>query len=144
MVRRAWDISGGVEPEAVNADDLVKIMREWLARYGKDHPIDKPFHTTQTAKFDENGRFSGTESDKRRLFHFSGISYIVHHSGVSDRRVRGLLMGEVKWVRLSIADKILTAIGESYKLANGELEVVPNPAMSQELWLLKMQERGCI
>lgn len=68
--------------------------------------------------------------------------YISTQTGIDRRRVSGIVNGEWKFIPLSQADAVLSAIGKDY-LIGGFLHVIPNPNWSMESWVEYMKERGC-
>lgn len=67
-------------------------------------------------------------------------------TGVHVRRISAIAKGQadIPHISLTQAEKILREIGTEYKLANGEIPVVPNPNWSMEKWMTYMEERGCV
>ena len=59
------------------------------------------------------------------------------------RQLERMIARKWKNTSLILADRLLVAIGRSEALSNGELQIIPNPRMSMEAWIEKMQERGC-
>jgi hypothetical protein len=127
----------------IRTEDLARVIREWIRRHELEHPIDQPYNLKQDAKFDERGKWSGVEY-REEHWHTGGIRYLSEHSGVDDRKIRGILLIEYKTTSLYVADRIISAMEETYKLTNGELEIIPNPRLTQEKWIEHMRERGCI
>lgn len=107
----------------VSGEQLVPFIEKWIEDWRAERP-DTWMHKAST-------RPEGP------------INWLRDNSGINIRRIYGILKGEIPFVPISDADAILTAIGQNFRLANGDIEVVKSPNWSPEAWAKYMQSRGC-
>jgi hypothetical protein len=100
-------------------------VAKWVEEFEIEHPV---------VRYGQNYMNDGT-------YHMGPIAWIAAESNYTARSVNRIV--NLEWVGLSMADRILTAIGQSYKLVNGEIKVVPNPTWTTQEWIETMRERGC-
>lgn len=117
------------EAEVVSGEELSSVMRKWVVRFLADRPLDS--HAIGENSWGEQAEFIGP------------MQMLTEHTEINIRRVRGICNGEFKYVPLTQAEALLIAIGEEYKLSNGEIRVIPNPMWTPEQWVDYMQSRGC-
>jgi hypothetical protein len=112
--------------EVVPGFQLSTVLREWIVRYLDGRGISE-------------SKLVGDE-----VAMFGPIQYLSHWTGISVRRVSGICNGEFPNVPYQQAEILLMVIDRDYLLANGEIQVVPNPNWSLEKWMDYMRERGCV
>jgi hypothetical protein len=122
--------NGTGEPEVVPGFQIARWMQPWVEHFVAERPYGQFVHKTIQTGYGND--FIGP------------IGFLEFHTGINERRIRGIIKGEIQFVPLSDADEILSAAGLSHLLATGEIQVVPNPNWSPEKWLAWMEERGCI
>lgn len=71
--------------------------------------------------------------------HSGNNQILAQRTGVDESSIRRIRIRTYQYVSAYKADVLLVAIGRSLN----ELQVVPNPRLSQEVWLARMKERGC-
>jgi transcriptional regulator with XRE-family HTH domain len=107
-----------MEPEVVNPEPIGSVLREFCKQWIVDRPYGENYLGPQ--------------------------NYIAIHSGISIRQISRICNSETKFVSLSKADAILSAIDQQELLRNGEIKIIPNPTWSMESYMRWMKERGCI
>jgi hypothetical protein len=117
------------EAEVVRAEPLATILREWIVEWLSERPT--------------HHRGMGRESYGADNDFMGPIQWLSEKTEIHTRRVSGIANGEFETVPLSQADLLLTAIGEGYLLATGEITIIPNPQWSMEKWQAYMEGRGC-
>lgn len=117
------------EAQVVFGEQLSEILLKWKAAYLKERNPD-----TETGPFAYSVKGYGPI--------VGPTQYISMQTGIDRRRVSGMMNGEYKFVPLSQADAVLSAIDKDY-LIGGFLHVIPNPNWSMESWVNYMKERGC-
>ena len=116
------------DPMVVRTEELKRSIEVWANK----HEFSENPGREKIGKSKENAqRFGGRLS-------LSG--YLAQETGLSIRRIYGILHMETKTTTWSVADKIITAM-ERPDLTP---ETIPNPRWSQERWHKYMEERGCI
>jgi hypothetical protein len=80
---------------------------------------------------------------EERIVQYGARNWLAEESGVSQRRIWGILSGRERWTSLEVADKLLQAVGMPQATWDGTVHVVPNPEWSEDRWLEHMAERGC-
>jgi hypothetical protein len=122
---------GTTNPEVVLGKKLAVVLQDYCVRWFRERP-------SGNFGVDEERRNNGGST-------FIGpVQYLAQETGISIRRVSGMCNGEYEYVDAYRADRVLTAIGLSHMLSNGEIPVVPNPTWSMERYLAYMEKRGCI
>ena len=118
------------EPEVVPTYQLAVVIREWSLRFLADRPRDQ----WQTGKtFVDSG-----------MPEFMGpVDWLTKETGIDQRQISRITTEETVTTSLTVAEKLLMAIDREYMLANGEIQVVPNPSWSLDQWMSYMRERGC-
>ena len=124
------------DPESVRTEELASVIREWASEHEADDAMFDSPKSRDKRKWEKTGEGMGPR--------MGAVTYISEWSGVPDRRVRSILLGESKFTSLRIADAILTAIRQNGALVDGRVHVVPNPTWSPEKWSDWMASRGCV
>jgi hypothetical protein len=119
--------NGTGEAEVVPGFQLQKVLQIWVEQWVNDRPLGH-----QSPGIASGASFTGP------------FQYIAEQTGLNPRRISAIHRGEIKFIALSDADEILSAMNLTHLLATGEIQVVPNPNWSLEKWLNFMDERGCI
>ena len=115
---------GGMPLEVVSAPQLSQILRAWSVIWMQEHPTTELY----------NGVVTGP------------TAVIAARSGISARTVSRWMNNSTgaEYVDVYVADKLLDAIDESFALVDGRLPVIPNPQLSMESWVRRMEAKGCI
>jgi hypothetical protein len=108
----------------VRAEVIRKIVEDWINSQVGPH------------------RWGVAFDDTTLPYIMSALDYLSREAGYSKRHIHRLLHQQ-EWISLFQADKLLTAIELHHLLANGEIDVVPNPAWTLEEWATHMRKRGC-
>jgi hypothetical protein len=133
------------DPLVVRTADLKAVLDRFIKDFKSRHDGKTEHHKTVY------GATGGSGQMGERNVAYSGeftqqsgyATWISEESGISQRRVYGILNLESKVTSLDIADKILQALEMTYVLHNGEVPVIPNPRWTQEHWVRWMNKRGC-
>lgn len=112
------------QAEYVDAKALSKILREWVVNFLKEHESDATL-------WGDTKNFIGP------------VTLLSQRTGINASTVERTVNGSYNHVKLITADKLLTAIDCHYKLMNGEIEVIPHPNWSAEVYAAFMESRGC-
>jgi hypothetical protein len=116
------------DPDVIVGAEFAIVLRKWLDKWYEERPSKEAM--------------GGSFGNERQFY--SPYKYLHDHTGIHDRRLRGLASGEFKYVSLhKYAIPILDAIDHPEYLHNGTLEVIRSPYWSQEDWAEYMKERGC-
>lgn len=110
---------GGIPLEVVDAAQLSLILRKWVVKYLADRGGNKFEGPTGAIAF-------WTKMSERN------VSRYVNNEDIGP------------YIDVNTAEVLLIAIEEENALRDGRLEVIPNPALSMELWVKRMKDRGCI
>lgn len=119
------------EPEVVSGRALSVVIRRFIVDWLRERPKGHQPVGIAHADLEEADHFIGP------------VQYIAEHSGLSLRQCQRISNGDMEWVGLHTADKVLTAINLDHLLQTGELSVVKSPRWSAEKWAAYMKERGC-
>jgi hypothetical protein len=121
-----WErlIKGYGEPEIVAPEPLGGYIRAWIERWERERP----------------GRITDTGSTANFM---SAINWLAQETGLHVDRIRRIKSAQLEKVPFRQADKILSAMGESFRIGE-DIEVIPNPRWSPELWHQYMSSRGCV
>lgn len=94
---------------------------------------------------DSDGTRPQTGGFNRKVRRVSALQWLAQETGVSTDRIRHILNGRTKFVPLSVADDLLSAIGRPDELSEltGRVRVIANPAWDSERWHDYMRSRGC-
>jgi hypothetical protein len=125
-----------LDPLVVLTEELALVMEEWLYKHNGRYP--------QMGNIKPNYHYKDKDLVPNAT---SGYGYILNQMGKSAGYARVLYRikrRESKHTELRIADAILSAIEEVGALEDGRIEVIPNPLMSMERWLVWKAEQGCI
>ena len=76
------------------------------------------------------------------MWGWSSRKLLEERSGLRPKQIWAILNRTTKHTVLSVADELLTAM-ERTDMLDFDVQVVPNPMLSQELWAERMRERGC-
>lgn len=122
--------TGGQSAEVVLTSALSTVVQVWVDRWRADRP----------------GEHARTYAEGRQFM--GALPWLTQETGLSSRRLYTILNSETHVTSLAIADTLLTAIGEQWRLSprispsDGGITVIPNPSWSQEYWQQWMKERG--
>jgi hypothetical protein len=120
--------SYGSQAEVVPIGQIAAEIRAWVVEHLAEMGIDEK----------SNGKNpNGLIGPYQRLSELTSISGRELSAIANEEKSRG------KFVGFELAEIILSALDVEYKLANGEIEVVPNPRWSVLKWVNYMSERGC-
>lgn len=122
-------MNGAGEAEVVPGEQLGEIVRGWVVKWIRLHDLDE-----------NGGDLLGRSSRDRKMGPFQWLN---DQTGISLRRLSGIANGEFRFVSLAQADLILTAIGDTEPLRNGEIAITANPNWNMERWQKYMEDRGC-
>lgn len=82
--------------------------------------------------------------NKAALYEVMGpVDWLAEQTLLNKRKINEYMNGRQKFVGVTQADKVLTAIGRQDLLHN-TIHVIPNPHWSIDWWIAYMEERGCI
>jgi hypothetical protein len=102
-------LNGAGEAEVVPGFQLAPVLRRfskmWLAERPSGHDLVGP------------------------------VQYLAQESGLNIRQVGRIVRGEIHFVGLDQAEKLLIAIGREDLLRDGTIWTVPNPNWSLEAWI---------
>lgn len=119
------------EAEGVLGEQLSIVLRRFVVEWLADRPTN---HTPM-------GQLN---SEKTQAEVFMGpIQYLAEKTEINIRRVSAIVNGEIDFVGLSQADKLLLAANLDHKLDTDEIRVISNPKWSLERWVEYMEARGC-
>jgi hypothetical protein len=132
------------DPLVVRTADLKAVLDRFIKDFKSRHDGKTEHHKTVY------GSSGGSGQIGKRDVAYSGeftqqsgyATWISEESGISQRRVYGILNLESKVTSLDIADAILQALEMTYVYHSGEVPVIPNPRWSQERWMKWMGTRG--
>lgn len=120
--------NGGSDPEVVHTPALAAVVKAWTQHWRADRPVET------TGRWRDGRTFQGA------------LPWLSHESGISERRIQNIMGSETKTTSLRVADELLVAMGEHWRLYvpvdHGGIAIVPNPAWSNEYWQRYMAERG--
>lgn len=119
------------EAEGVLGEQLSIVLRRFVVEWLADRPM-KHMPMGQTP----------TESTQSEVF-MGPIQYLAEKTEINIRRVSAIVNGEIDFVGLSQADKLLIAANLDHKLDTDEIRVISNPKWSLERWVEYMEARGC-
>lgn len=119
--------------DVVPGFQLVELIKQFCETWERDRP---------------SGNFHGWEAEEDTSAYFGPMKYLeveTERRGlrISDRYLRRIKSGEVKFVAFDRAEILVLAMEKEHLFSNGTIQVVPNPYWSQEEWLEYMAERGC-
>lgn len=114
--------NGATDPLVVSTELLAQEVDEWFRKHNAKYPA-------------RAYRVSVNQSD-----FISAGELLEQESGVPARSVYRIRKRETKFTAYNIADRLLIAIGTSYKLSNGEIPSVANPYWSKEKWMEYMNQ----
>jgi hypothetical protein len=118
------------EAEVVHGWALANVVRAWVDQWQRERPS---YHVE-----------AGKDPTTVNIAFVSAFVWLADKTGLNVRRINGIAAAEFTYVGVTQADAILTAIGKSHYLTNGEINVIPNPNWSRERWVAYMKERGCV
>lgn len=129
-----------MDPLVVRTSDLAPVVNSWIIQHLADHPI-----MTNNGWQAHKAKMPGSESYTKKAHvvmpETGALQYIVEHSnGINKRAINRITRLETKITMLGVADQILQAIDQGYKLHNGEIPIIPNPRMSLETYMKYMEE----
>ena len=80
---------------------------------------------------------------ERSVFHFSAARYLCLYAEITGARLRGILEEQPPFTYLSIADNLLQAMDEDWRLSSGLIPVFANPLWPKRRVLRTLQRQGC-
>ena len=116
------------EAEYVRVEDFAPILRQWKEQWDIERPLTKSPGT-------------GNKGVSTQFEFESPIPWLAEKTGLTEQFIHKVIKQQKKHVTLTTADRILTALDQSWRLS--QLEVIPNPRWSAERWADYMRERGC-
>lgn len=125
--RHAYFKVGG--PMVVHTDVLGKVIRDWTLRYLKERPRAISKYTAQGDGF------------------VGPMDWLSTEVGIHPRKISGITSGELVTVNDILAEKLLIAMGEEWRLSTrgpDRIQVIPNPNWRIEWWIDYMREQGCV
>jgi hypothetical protein len=124
--------NGTGEAQVVFGEQLSNILQRWKANY----LLERNPEAERVREYGRRGKFASVRAV------IGPEEWLSQETGIHDRRIRGLIRGEYKFVPLTQADAVLTAL-DKQDLLKDILHVIPNPNWSPEKWAEYMRERGC-
>lgn len=115
--------NGYAEPLVINCEQFANAIRPTIER------LD-----------DEAAGGSGTRENWMALA--GGTMVASLDDPTLGRRLRSILAGQMRYVSLRIAERLLINLGLEHYLQDGTLTVVPNPTWSRERWEAYMRVCG--
>jgi len=119
--------NNGTEPLSVPTDQLSHYVTIWIDKYRAERPYNHR----------EHGRSCSLENT-----YVGALDYLASQSGLAVRAINRVIYQESKFTSLSLADQILTAM-ERHDLLDNEINVVPNPRLTEQRFNEAMREAGC-
>lgn len=128
--RAPYRFHGKGDAEVVATVQISPIILRWLEEWRAERPN----------VYSDSRNFSAKSKDRNPFY--GALNWLAEQTGLDQRRISKIAKGEVDFISLETADRLLTAMGMPHKLTS-EIQVVPNPNWSPERWAEYMRERGC-
>lgn len=120
---------GARDPWVVSSKQLAAYIERFCVAMDREGGFGRRFD----AEGNERVRFSSRElgplvSGER----FGAVQFLCQEANISQRRVWAIFAGETTWTEFRVADRLLTAMGYQHMLHTGEIELVPNPRITEK------------
>jgi hypothetical protein len=129
------------DPLVVNTADLKIVLERFIIDFKARHDGKVRIHKRvygSVGGYEEKGWEDRLDISSQEGY----VSWICRETGVSPRRLWGILHLQSKHTSLDLADQILQGLEMTYVYHNGEVPVIPNPRWNQERWIKWMSTRG--
>jgi hypothetical protein len=123
------------EAEVVPGHQLAAVLQEWERGW----LAERNWELEKSYEMDDE---LGIPMQKQGKV-LTPTQFLMEHTGLSDRRLRGFRNGHFPVVSLTQAESVLRAIGREY-LLGWHVQVIPNPNWDTESWVEYMREKGCV
>lgn len=123
-----------VDPLVVRTEELAQHVDRWVEKYERQHPAR-----------------TGSAFSADRLNGFGGCSFLAQEMGATTTKLSAsaeyrqviVVKNRVhKYTELRVADAILTAMGEVYKLTT-EIKIIHNPKLKPETVKARLRAALC-
>lgn len=122
--QRRWQ--NQMEPEVVESEPLGQVLRDWCRDWLRERPVGPE-------------DYMGPIDHLHQMLKRPAISH-----EMSMKLISQICNSKKQFVGLSQADALLTAIGRTEMLTNGEIKVMANPSWSLEAYMGYMRDRACV
>lgn len=111
---------------------LGSFLKQWVEEWRSSRPPNRKVLHHEQGWSDNTPNF------------MSAYYYLEEQTGIHHDRLRAIASGKIARVSLSQADLIVSALERPDLLRSRGISVIPNPNYTQEQWISRMRERGCI
>ena len=125
--------------------DLAVEINRWRTEFEALHPRNegRSGYVGNTGYSSRGAATRDEYGNSTQTLQMGPIDWLSEKTGLGIRAIFRITNNETKWTSLSVADKILTAIGSYHKIGTGEIRVVPNPTWTTEKYVEYLRSRGC-